>query len=62
MPGKIDKAITFLTSNKWMRILYILLVAAFCVWFVFSDKSCNYEKDKGFNCNSKSTLEYKKEN
>ena len=62
--GRIGKIIGFITSNKWMRILYIIATIAFCSWFVLSDKSCSYEKNKGFNCNSKSTIdiEYKKGN
>jgi len=56
MPGKIDKAVDFLKSNKWMRILYLIAAIGFFSWIILSDQSCDYEKGKGISCDSKSKV------
>jgi hypothetical protein len=54
MPGKINKAISFLTSNKWMRILYVLAVIGIFSWLILSDQSIKI--GDWFQCDFKSKV------
>jgi hypothetical protein len=56
---KIEIIIKFLSSNKWMRIIYLFLSIGFVLFVVLKDNSCSYGD---FNCDSKSKINVNVEN
>jgi len=46
---------TFLKSNKWMRVIYVIVVIGFFVWLITGDQSFSCD-EQGISCDSNSNV------